>query len=195
MRWCHADVLRYGLVAALVAGAGCASARGGPGGGGEGEFEGPGPEQRVDSSGPRYLNPLPLAALPGFTHAVKVGPYAYVSGELPLDSAGHVVGTDLAAQAKQAFSNLEVALRLAWAHPANVTRLTVYVVHLSPDDLAVIRKAAPAFFPAHNPPAGTVVGVAALPVAGALIAVDATAFIPWQAEPSRRAPMRSPLGP
>lgn len=133
----------------------------------------------AESQARGYLNPLTLAALPGFTHAVKVGPVTYVSGELPLDSAGHLVGAgDLRAQARQAFANLEIALRLAWALPTDVVELRMYVVNLSPSDWQTVREAAPQFFPARNPPAGTVLGVTALPVTGALIVVDAVAITP-----------------
>ena len=132
----------------------------------------------------QYLNPTNLAPLPGFTHTVKVGPVAYVSGELPIDSAGHLVGgNDLQAQARQAFANLETALRLAWANPANVTELRVYVVNLAPSDVQAIHDAAPQFFPAAHAPAGTVLGVTALPVAGARIAVDAIAIVPADRTP------------
>src|SRR5689334_23572167 len=40
----------------------------------------------------RYINPGTLAALPGFTHAVRIGSTLYVSGEVALDSAGRLVG-------------------------------------------------------------------------------------------------------
>ena len=131
---------------------------------------------RPEGVEPRYINPGTLAALPGFTHAVKVGLVTYVSGEVALDSMGQLVGAgDVRAQARQAFANLQVVLELARARPADVTKLTVYVVNLVPGDIAAIRQAAPAFFPDRNPPAGTVVGVAALPGAGLLIAVDAVA--------------------
>ena len=131
---------------------------------------------RPEGVEPRYINPGTLAALPGFTHAVKVGLVTYVSGEVALDSTGQLVGAgDVRAQARQAFANLQVVLELARARPADVTKLTVYVVNLMPGYIAAIRQAAPAFFPDRNPPAGTVVGVAALPGAGLLIAVDAVA--------------------
>jgi len=59
-----------------------------------------------------------------------------------------VVGAgDLRAQARQAFANLKEVLDLARARPADVTKLTVYVVNLVPGDLAAIREAAPAFSP------------------------------------------------
>ncbi len=141
-----------------------------------------GPPQRgfreVDPLGTRYINPGTLAALPGFTHAVRVGPTVYVSGEVALDSTGRLVGAgDLGAQAAQAFANLATVLRIAGAVPADVAKLTVYVVNAKPGDLDVIRAAAPDFFPERNPPAGTVVGVQALPREGLLIAVDATAVV------------------
>jgi len=171
-------ILAVSAVSALFAGS-LDAQWGGMGGRRRGGF---GRSQRgegAESQTRGYLNPLTLAALPGFTHAVKVGPVTYVSGELPLDSAGHLVGGgDLGAQARQAFANLEIALRLAWAHPADVVELRMYVVNLSPSDLQTVRDAAPQFFPAKNPPAGTVLGVVALPVTGALIAVDAVAITP-----------------
>jgi len=167
------------IVAVTVLFAGNLAAQWGGMGGRRG---GSGSQQRgagSESQARGYLNPLTLAALPGFTHAVKVGPVTYVSGELPLDSAGHVVGAgDLRAQARQAFANLEIALRLAWALPTDVVELRMYVVNLSPSDLQTVREAAPQFFPARNPPAGTVLGVTALPVTGALIVVDAVAVTP-----------------
>jgi enamine deaminase RidA (YjgF/YER057c/UK114 family) len=84
----------------------------------------------------------------------------------------------LRAQARQAFANLEIALRLAWALPRDVVELRMYVVNLSPSDWQTVREAAPQFFPAQNAPAGTVLGVTALPVTGALIVVDAVAITP-----------------
>ncbi len=132
--------------------------------------------QGPDPVNARYINPGTLAALPGFTHAVKVGPTVYVSGEVALDSTGRLVGPgDLRAQAAQAFANLATVLRIAGVAPEDVAKLTIYVVNAKPGDLDLIRAAAPDFFPQRNPPAGTVVGVQTLPREGLLIAVDATA--------------------
>jgi enamine deaminase RidA (YjgF/YER057c/UK114 family) len=155
--------------AALVAGAACAA----PAPRGFGERPGD-----VAPAATRYINPGTLAALPGFTHAVRVGPTVYVSGEVALDSTGHLVGRgDVGAQAAQAFANLATVLRIAGAAPADVARLTIYVVNLKPGDFDAIRAAAPDFFPERNPPAGTVVGVAGLPGEGLLLAVDAVAVV------------------
>lgn len=155
-------------VLAAVSLAGCVAPR-------TGRFQSPGD---VDPAATRYINPGTLTALPGFTHAVRIGPTVYVSGEVALDSAGRLVGPgDLRAQATQAFANLATVLRIAGAAPADVAKLTIYVVNYAPRDLAVIRAAAPEFLPDRNPPAGSVVGVQALPLDGLLIAVDATAVV------------------
>ena len=134
--------------------------------------------QGPDPVSTRYINPGTLAALPGFTHAVKVGPTVYVSGEVALDSTGQLVGPgDLRAQATQAFANLSTVLRIAGVAPVDIAKLTIYVVNAKPGDFDVIRAAAPDFFPQRNPPAGTLVGVVTLPREGLLIAVDATAVV------------------
>ncbi len=129
--------------------------------------------QVPDPVSTRYINPGTLAALPGFTHAVRIGSTLYVSGEVALDSTGRL----LRAQAAQAFANLATVLRIGGATPVDVAKLTIYVVNYSPKNLDAIREAAPDFFPQRNPPAGTVIGVQALPQEGLLIAVDATAVV------------------
>ncbi|HEU5261195.1 MAG TPA: RidA family protein [Gemmatimonadales bacterium] len=126
----------------------------------------------------RYINPGTLAALPGFTHAVKVGQTVYVSGEVALDSLGHLVGPgDLRAQVRQAFANLALVLKIAGAVPADVTKLTIYLVNAGPRDFETVRQTQTELFGDRNPPAGVVVGVQSLPMDGLLIAVDATAVV------------------
>ena len=149
---------------------------------------GPGgrPGAGFDPAATRYINPGTLAALEGFTHAVRVGQMVYVSGEVALDSLGGLVGPgDLAAQARQAFANLEFVLDIAGVSPSDVIQLNVYVVGLKPGDWATVRGAGAKFFPQRNPPAGTVLGVAALPRDGLLIAVDAVAVIKANFRPLR----------
>src|SRR5207245_11436776 len=48
--------------------------------------------QVPDPVSTRYINPGTLAALPGFTHAVRIGSTLYVSGEVALDSTGRLSG-------------------------------------------------------------------------------------------------------
>src|SRR5205807_796991 len=70
--------------------------------------------------------------------------------------------------------------------PADVAKLTIYVVTYSPRDFAAIREAGAEFLPSRNPPAGIVVGVQSLPMEGLLIAVDATAVIRAMFQPRVR---------
>jgi enamine deaminase RidA (YjgF/YER057c/UK114 family) len=147
--------------------------------------QGPDPVDR------RYVNPGTLAAVEGFTHAVRVGMTRYSSGEVALDSSGGLVGAgDLRAQARQAFSNLAFVLHIAGATPADVAKLTIYVVGYKPGDFQAIREAGAEFFPQRNPPAGIVVGVQSLPREGLLIAIDAVAVMrglfPARDEPGYR---------
>ena len=168
----RSGVLRFAVGFAALAVAGCM----GPGFG-SGAMRG-GPPPGLEPARPRYVNPGTMAALEGFTHAVRVGNTIYVSGEVALDSTGRLVGPgDLRVQARQAFANLAFVLRSAGATPADVAKLTIYVVNYSPADFQIIREAGAEFFPQRNPPAGIVLGVQSLPREGLLIAIDATAVV------------------
>lgn len=176
--------MRAGVVGlAVIAMAACTPMGGGAGGpGGLGGGAGMGPEP----TRPAYLNTGTQAAIPGFTSVVRAGQSVYVSGQVALNDQGAVVGAgDLAAQARQAFTNLTHVLQIAGAIPEEVLRLNVYVVNLKPGDWDIVRKEGAAFFPERNPPAGTLVGVQSLPREGLLISVDASAVIRAQFRPRR----------
>jgi enamine deaminase RidA (YjgF/YER057c/UK114 family) len=86
----------------------------------------------------------------------------FIAGQKPEDAHGSLIGHgDLAAQARQVFANLGYALDAAGAHPGQVTKITIYVVHHRPEYLSVIEPARAALFGDHKP-ADTVVGVEAL---------------------------------
>lgn len=101
----------------------------------------------------------------------------FISGQEPEDLNGKLVGQgDLAVQARQVFANLGRALAAAGAAPAQVTRITIYVVNYDRDEcLPIIEKARVELFGDHKP-ADVVLGVASLSP-GYLIEVDAFAVI------------------
>lgn len=103
--------------------------------------------------------------------------WVFVSGQEPEDLDGKLVGRgDLAAQARQVFANLGRALAAAGAGPAQVARITIYVVDYDRDEcLPIIEKARVGLFGDHKP-ADVVLGVARLSP-GYLIEVDAIAVI------------------
>lgn len=122
------------------------------------------------------MNAPTVQSLDGFSQAVKVGTTLYVSGQVALDSAGRLVGgNDLSAQLEQTLLNLRAVLTASRALPADVVRMTVYVVNYTPADYPTIRDALIRFTPQGAPPALTLVGVSALPVSGLRIGLDAVA--------------------
>ena len=61
---------------------------------------------------------------------VKAGEFLFIAGMLSSDSNGNVIGDgDFAAQCRQVFANLHVALRSAGADWPNVVQFTTYLVH------------------------------------------------------------------
>ena len=108
--------------------------------------------------------------------AVRVGRTLYITAQAAMDSAGTVVGKDVAEQAAQAFRNLTAVLKSASASPSDVVRLTIYVVNYDPKDAAAIRSAGGAFFSGRDAPATTILGVQSLAQPGLLIAIEATAI-------------------
>jgi enamine deaminase RidA (YjgF/YER057c/UK114 family) len=119
--------------------------------------------------------------LPGFSTAVKVGNTVYLSGQVPLDSAGALVGKgDLAAQAAQIFGNMAKVIRAAKGVPADLVQITVYVVGYDTSAAGIVRRAVDPYIEPGVPPALTIVGVATLPEPGMLIAADGIAALRGQ---------------
>lgn len=129
------------------------------------------------------FNPPQLQPAQGVTHVVRVtgGSTLYLSGQVPLDAQGNLVGPgDYYAQSTQVFTNVVTALEAAGASFANVVKAMYYVVDLDQDALLQFSRAlyeVPGFAP-DQPPASTMVGVAALAYAGQLVEFDVTAVVP-----------------
>lgn len=102
----------------------------------------------------------------------------FISGQVSIDVDGKLVARDdIAGQARQVYTNLRTALRAAGANPADVAKLTTYVVGYTPELRAVIAEARATIFRAGELPASTLVGVQALAEPGYLIEVEAVAVI------------------
>jgi enamine deaminase RidA (YjgF/YER057c/UK114 family) len=99
----------------------------------------------------------------------------FTAGACPLDSAGNVVAAgDIAGQAEQVMTNLEVALRAAGAELGDVVKTTVYVATQTQEDLVAAWEVVRRHFGEHDPPS-TLVGVAVLGYPGQLVEVEAVA--------------------
>ena len=123
-----------------------------------------------------FTAPAGLPQANGYSHAVTgAGRLVIVSGQLPLDATGQLVGgPDALAQARQVFANLGIGLRAAGAKPADIVKFGFYLTDLA--DLDAVREARNEFVGDGEPPASTLVQVAGLVVPGARIEVDALAI-------------------
>ena len=124
-----------------------------------------------------YVRPAGMPPVNGYSHAVAFqGRLVAVSGQVPLDADGRLVGRgDPEAQARQVFANLEAALAAAGATMDHVVKLTVFLTDMA--DLAAFRKARDEFIRADTPPASSLVRVSGLVNPEFRIEVEALAAI------------------
>ena len=71
-----------------------------------------------------------------YADAVVAGDTLYVSGIVPVDASGAVVGDDVVAQARQVFAIMQRVLAAAGATPADVVKVTVYLLDVDDRPLA-----------------------------------------------------------
>jgi reactive intermediate/imine deaminase len=111
-----------------------------------------------------------------YTDAVRAGELLFVSGFVPVDGEGRLVGgDDVVAQTRQVLSNLGVVLAAAGATFADVVKVTVYLTDIA-DRVRINPVRQEVFGDAR--PASTLVEVSALAVPGAKLEIEAVALIP-----------------
>ncbi len=72
----------------------------------------------------------PWERLVGYSRAVRVGPFVYISGTTATEGESVVGAGNPYAQAKQALRNVEVALRRVDADLEDVVRTRIYVTNI-----------------------------------------------------------------
>ncbi|MFG2041894.1 RidA family protein [Dactylosporangium sp. NPDC048998] len=124
-----------------------------------------------------YPRPAGLPAPNGYSHVVAfAGRCVAVSGQVPLDADGNVVGPgDPEAQAEQVFRNLGTALAAAGATFADVVKLTVFLTDLA--DLPAFRAVRDRYVNATAPPASSLVRVVGLVHPAFRVEIDALAVV------------------
>jgi 2-iminobutanoate/2-iminopropanoate deaminase len=111
-----------------------------------------------------------------YTDAVQAGPLLFVSGCIPVDARGALVGgDDVVAQARQVFANVGRVLAAAGATFADVVKVTVYLIDI--DDRPRINPVRREVF-GDARPASTLIEVSRLVAPGARLEVDAVALVP-----------------
>lgn len=133
----------------------------------------------IAQAGPRFFNPSTLPASRGYTQVVEVPAghrLVYISGQVPLDSAGNLVGAgDFRAQAMQVFTNLDRALAAVGATFADVVKLNYYIRDVA--HLADLRAVRDQHVERAAPPASTLVEVPHLFREDVLLEVEAVAAV------------------
>jgi reactive intermediate/imine deaminase len=124
----------------------------------------------------RFLSPDTLAPPFGYSHVVDApaGRIVFVSGQVPLDAAGELVGAgDFAAQVRQVFENLTAALAAADASWDDVVKLNYYVRDVG--EVAALRAIRDEYVNTERPPASTLVEVSSLFRDEVLVEIEAVA--------------------
>ncbi|GGU02342.1 RidA family protein [Actinomadura citrea] len=128
----------------------------------------------------RQIDAPGLAPGPGYSHAVSVdvpGRLVVISGQIPLDPAGNLVGPgDLEAQTRQVFANLEAALTAAGARWEHVVRLGYFLRDAG--GAPVVRAVRAEFVPEKVAPAASLVEVSRLVRDDLLVEIEALAVVP-----------------
>jgi reactive intermediate/imine deaminase len=123
------------------------------------------------------MNPAGLSTPTGYSHVVSArgGKTVYIAGQIALDAKGQLVGPgDLAAQTRQVFENLSVALKAAGAAFANVVKTNYYLRDAS--QVEIVRQIRSKYFTSELP-ASTLIEVPRLARPEFLIEIEVIAVV------------------
>ena len=110
-----------------------------------------------------------------YSHAVTLNGQLYVSGLIPWDENGKLVGAgDVASQAEFIFATLAKILDSVGSDAGDVAKLTIFLVDLA--DRAELSRVRQEFFGSFRP-ASTLVQVAGLIGEGTLLEIEAIAGV------------------
>lgn len=113
-------------------------------------------------------------AIGPYSQGVRVGPWLYLSGQIPLDPVDGVLCLgDMEAQMVRVMENLGAVLAAAGATWQQVVKTTLYLVDM--EDFAVVNGVYARYLPSPYPARSTI-GVASLPK-GARVEMDLVACL------------------
>jgi 2-iminobutanoate/2-iminopropanoate deaminase len=111
-----------------------------------------------------------------YSPAVRAGDYIFVSGQIPMDPVTNQTRLgDIAAETRQVLENIRLNLEGCGATLADVVKTTVFLTNIQ--EFAAMNAAYAEVF-GDSKPARSTIGVAALPLPGAKVEIEAIAYKP-----------------
>lgn len=126
-----------------------------------------------------YKNSSKVFTIQGLSQSVSIdcgnSTMILLSGQVPLDAEGNLVGNDVTKQTQQIFKNIENILKEYGATGKNIVKLGIFITDISktPD----FRKVRDLYINPQNPPVSSLIEVSRLFRDDILIEVEATAVI------------------
>lgn len=112
----------------------------------------------------------------GYSQAIRIGDTVRISGQMPHDEFGNVVGlNNPAAQAEAVFANLDRVLSAFGLNRQHVVENHIYIVDIA-KHFGLVSEAHKRFFGDHRP-VSSAFGVAGLVLPGQLVEITATASL------------------
>ncbi len=119
---------------------------------------------------------LPSFENVGIAHAVRNGNLVFISGQIPLDPEGNIVGKgDVRAQTVQIYEILKGVLEEIGGSLSNIVKLTTFYVN--PDEFSVMAEVRKSYFSSGHLAASSAFCVTALAHPDALVEVEAVAIL------------------
>ncbi len=127
-----------------------------------------------------------LSWAPHFTRIVtsRGGRHIRIAAIGATDGEGNIIGVgDIAAQARQIYKKIAIALKAAGAGPADVVRQRTYVVGLKPEHGTVLKALMEDFYPAGQAPTAALLGIETLIDPRLMLEIEITAVVSDRKKP------------
>lgn len=96
-----------------------------------------------------YFSDKLAPAIGPYCHATKTGSLVFISGQVPVDAKGNVVGTTMGEQTKQTLKNLQAVLEACGLKESSIVKTSVFITDMGA--FGEMNAEYAAFFGAHKP--------------------------------------------